>query len=94
MLDHSHNVQVCAGCVSGDMKLALSLIRDFNDTLAYTIATVAVERILAEITETIDDAASLVSAASTEAEAGLGKTAVHGRARNGSGPSVGRASQD
>lgn len=62
MIDHSHNVQICAGCICGDLWLALSLLQRHNATLEGSSATRRVEEILKETVEVIQDASKLIEA--------------------------------
>lgn len=75
MIDHSHNVQICAGCVAGDLQLALSLIRAHNSSLLQTPATVVVERVMNDIVEAIKNATFPLGTEDwTTEEVGLGPT--------------------
>lgn len=73
MIIHEHNVQICAGCMSGDLKLALSFLRDHNNSICVTPGTSGAERIIREIVELVEDAAAVIASVQrTSPEAGLG----------------------
>lgn len=72
---HSHNIQICAGCLAGDLHLVVTRLDEHNSTLDATDHTRWVATTLREILELIEDATSFLSGTSfrTEAEAGLGE---------------------
>lgn len=73
MISHQHEVQICAGCAFGELSLAVSLLRDHNNTLAGTQGTLKAEAIVTEIVEAIRDATTFVSTYGSPPEAGLGQ---------------------
>jgi len=65
MEDHSHNLQVCARCVSRDLRLILSRLAEHNATMYVTTESQFAETHLRVITELMEDACEALSAYDT-----------------------------
>lgn len=71
-MDHSHNIQICAGCIAGDLRIVLRRLQDHNLTLGQSQETMFASDTVAEILELIEDAQTYLTAQRTETEACLG----------------------
>lgn len=71
-MDHYHNIQICAGCIAGDLRIVLRRLQDHNMTLGQTQATMFASDTVAEILELIEDAQKVLAQGWTTEEAGLG----------------------
>lgn len=75
MLDHSHNVTICAGCILTDLRLVLRRLEEHNNTIGGTTATDFCEHLVREILEVIGDAQANLEALAViaSAQAGVGE---------------------
>lgn len=62
MLDHSHNVTICAGCLYTDLRLVLRRLEEHNTTIGSTTATMFCETLLREVVEVIENAQDVLAA--------------------------------
>lgn len=72
MYGHGHQIMICAGCLTHDLQLALSLLQQHNSSLEANAMTRRAEQAIEEITEVIKDATTLFEAERTSPAAGLG----------------------
>lgn len=62
MMDHSHNVTICAGCLYTDLRLVLRRLEEHNSTIGSTTGTEFSEHLLREVLEAIENAQDVLSA--------------------------------
>lgn len=64
---HDHNITVCAGCLIGDLRIAVRRLSEHNSTTGVSRETLFVAKLLDEILEAYEDATHLTAALWPEA---------------------------
>lgn len=92
-MDHQHNIQICAGCLIGDLRLVHRRLEEHNRTLGSSPELLFAELTILNILELITDAQAVIAKGWTAEEARLGQDPEQLHPLFGSAPGAERPGQ-